>query len=104
VEISEAYPANNYSAIGLLGTLRPDPNAPGDGKQPPASGLCFGDPAHLIATIKRWQDAGVDQIIFMLQAREHLPQADVLASLRLFATEVMPHFADETEAVGVAHE
>jgi alkanesulfonate monooxygenase SsuD/methylene tetrahydromethanopterin reductase-like flavin-dependent oxidoreductase (luciferase family) len=94
VEISEAYPANNYSAIGLLGSLRPDPNAPGDGKAPPASGLCFGDPAHLVETIKRWEAADVDQIIFMVQAREHLPQEEVLTSMRLFAREVMPHFAD----------
>jgi alkanesulfonate monooxygenase SsuD/methylene tetrahydromethanopterin reductase-like flavin-dependent oxidoreductase (luciferase family) len=98
VEISEAYPANNYTAIGLLGSLRPDPNAPGMDKKPPASGLCFGDPAQLTATIKRWEAAGVDQIIFMLQAREHLPQADVLASMRLFAEEVMPRFATGTTA------
>ena len=41
----------------------------------------------------RWQDAGVDQIISMEQAREHFAQADVLASMCLFADEVMPHFA-----------
>ena len=31
----------------------------------------------------------------MIQAREHLPQKDVLDSLRLFAKEVMPHFSGE---------
>jgi alkanesulfonate monooxygenase SsuD/methylene tetrahydromethanopterin reductase-like flavin-dependent oxidoreductase (luciferase family) len=98
VEISEAYPANNYTALGLLGSLRPDPNAPDAGKKPPASGLCFGDPKHLVETIRRWEAAGVDQIIFMLQAREHLPQQDVLASLRLFARDVMPHFSDRRPA------
>jgi alkanesulfonate monooxygenase SsuD/methylene tetrahydromethanopterin reductase-like flavin-dependent oxidoreductase (luciferase family) len=100
VEVSEAYPANNYTALGLLGSLRPDPNAPEEGKKPPASGLCFGDPAHLVETIKRWEAAGVDQIIFMLQAREHLPQEQVLSSLRLFAQDVMPHFRD-TNSVNV---
>ena len=44
-------------------------------------------------TIKRWEAAGVDHLVFMIQAREHLPQKDVLDSLRLFAKEVMPHFS-----------
>ncbi len=95
VEVSEAYPANNYSALGLLGSLRPDPNAPDTGKKPPASGLCFGDPKTLIDTIQRWSDAGADQLIFMIQAREHLPQEDVMASLKLFGDEVLPHFAEQ---------
>ncbi|MEM7468446.1 MAG: LLM class flavin-dependent oxidoreductase, partial [Pseudomonadota bacterium] len=73
IEVSEAYPANNYSALGLLGSLRPDPNAPDAAKKPPASGLCFGDPSTLIDTIQRWSDAGADHLIFMIQAREHLP-------------------------------
>ena len=102
VEISEAYPANNYSAIGLLGSLRPDPNAPGDGKAPPASGLCFGDPAELTATIKRWEAIGVDQMIFMVQAREHLAQSIVLDSMRLFAREVMPHFEHNSASLATA--
>ncbi|MEQ8662828.1 MAG: LLM class flavin-dependent oxidoreductase [Gammaproteobacteria bacterium] len=101
VEVSEAYPANNYSALGLLGSLRPDPNAPGDAKKPPASGLCFGDPGALVDTISRWQAAGADHLIFMVQAREHLPQADVLASMRLFASEVMPHFSGSSRKVAV---
>ncbi|MEM7542936.1 MAG: LLM class flavin-dependent oxidoreductase [Pseudomonadota bacterium] len=99
VEISEAYPASNYSALGLLGSLRPDPNAPGDSKKPPASGLCFGDPQHLVNTIKRWEEAGVDQLIFMVQAREHLAQQDVLDSLKLFTKEVMPHFDRDAKVV-----
>ncbi|MGE3772167.1 MAG: LLM class flavin-dependent oxidoreductase [Gammaproteobacteria bacterium] len=91
VEISEAYPASNYTAIGLLGTLRPDPHAPGEQKLPP-SGLCFGDPATLVETVKRWEAAGADHLVFMIQAREAVPQQEVLDSLRLFAREVMPHF------------
>lgn len=95
VEISEAYPANNYSAIGLLGALRPDPNGPDEAKKPPASGLCFGSPEALIETIGRWEAAGADHLIFMVQAREHLEQEAVLDSLRLFADKVMPHFAED---------
>ena len=99
VEISEAYPANNYAALGLLGVLRPDPNAPDDGKKPPATGLCFGSPDALIDTISRWEAAGADHLVFMVQAREHLAQQDVLDSLRLFAREVMPHFSAQRQAV-----
>ena len=98
VEISEAYPANNYAALGLLGSLRPDPNAPGDNKKPPASGLCFGSPQAIIDTVGRWADAGADHLIFMVQSREHLAQEAVLDSMRLFAQEVMPHFSESAPA------
>lgn len=91
VEVSEAYPASNYTALGLLSALRPDPNAPGDQK-PVSSGLCFGNPATIVDTCKRWEAAGTDQLVFMIQAREHLPQQDILDSLKLFGREVMPHF------------
>lgn len=94
VEISEAYPASNYTAIGLLGSLRADPHAPGDQK-PLASGLCFGDPAAILDTCRRWEAAGADHLVFMIQARETLAQRDVLASLELFGREVLPHFAGD---------
>ncbi len=58
----------------------------------PPSGLCFGDPATLIETCRRWEAAGADHLVFMIQARETVAQQEVLDSLRLFAREVMPHF------------
>lgn len=91
IEISQAYPSPNYSAIGLLGGLRADPDT-GSGKKQAPEGLCVGTPEHLINTIKRYEEAGVDQMIFMINARELLQQEDVLASMKLFAEEVMPHF------------
>ena len=51
--------------------------------------------ATIIDTCKRWEAAGADQLVFMIQAREHLPQADILESLRLFGREVMPHFSQQ---------
>jgi hypothetical protein len=39
---------------------------------------------------------------FLLNTVEVIPQADVLASLRLFAREVMPAFADRKVANGSA--
>jgi alkanesulfonate monooxygenase SsuD/methylene tetrahydromethanopterin reductase-like flavin-dependent oxidoreductase (luciferase family) len=94
-EISEAYPASNYTAIGLLGTLRADPHA--QDKKPLASGLCFGDPATIIDAVQRWEAAGADHLVFMVQARETLPQQEVIDSLKLFAKEVMPHFSGENK-------
>ena len=46
--------------------------------------------------IKEWESIGIDQINFMLNAAEVLPQEKVLESLRLFAQEVMPAFTQET--------
>ena len=75
---------------------------PATAKKPPASGLCFGDPAaHHRDRDSAGSDAGADQLIFMVQAREHLPQADVLESLRLFASEVMPRFAGDATRAAV---
>ena len=45
-----------------------------------------------IGEIERWEGVGIDGINFMLNAMEEVPQAEVLASMRLFAAEVMPKF------------
>jgi hypothetical protein len=57
-----------------------------------------GDPDRLIGVIKRWEDIGVTGINFLINASETIPQEEVLASLRLFATEVMPTFRDGNRA------
>jgi len=45
----------------------------------------------------------VDRVNFILNANEVIPQADNLASLRLFAKEVMPAFQDaKTASAGSA--
>lgn len=90
VEISQAYPNNAYGAIGLLGQLRGDPSD--EAAKPIPDGLCAGTPAEIIETIRAWGDAGVDEIIFMVNSREVIPQSEVMASLELFTKEVLPHF------------
>ena len=90
VQVSQAYPSSNYGAPGLLGALRVDPDDESD--KPIPDGLCAGDPADLIATIKAWEAAGVDEIIFMINSRESIPQEEVMNSLRLFEKEVLPAF------------
>ena len=42
--------------------------------------------------MKKWESLGVDCVNFILNANEVVPQEQVLASLRLFAKEVMPAF------------
>jgi hypothetical protein len=56
---------------------------------PPAVGNGIGTPAQLIERLKQYQDAGVDQVIFVQQAGRNT-HADIIASLELFAAEVMP--------------
>ena len=57
--------------------------------------MCIGDPKVIIHAIKEWESIGIDQVNFMLNSAEILPQEQVLESLRCFAREVMPAFAEE---------
>jgi len=88
----EAYPTPAY---GLLGNLAPSPrgdaSSPGEARGTP-EGICIGDPAKVIRAIKEWESIGVDNVNFLLNAAEVIPQAQVLESLRLFAKEVLPAF------------
>jgi hypothetical protein len=61
-----------------------------------AEGLGFGSPGRIVKAMKRWESVGVDRVNFLLNCMEVIPQAQVLQSLKLFATEVMPHFPDST--------
>ena len=63
----------------------------------PAVGNGIGTPAQLIERLRQYQDAGVDQVIFIQQAGRNTHQ-DIIASLELFAAEVMPVLkADQAE-------
>ena len=89
----EAYPAKSYPAAGLLPSLRRQASAPGEQAKAP-EGIAVGNPEHLIGELKKWEASGSDRVNFLLNAAETIPQAQVLDSLRLFAKEVMPAFAD----------
>ena len=54
------------------------------------------------APIKKWESLGVDCINFILNANEMVPQEQVMASLRLFAKEVMPVFAKKPASAAAA--
>jgi alkanesulfonate monooxygenase SsuD/methylene tetrahydromethanopterin reductase-like flavin-dependent oxidoreductase (luciferase family) len=86
VSTREAYPTASYPSVGLLPQLRPT-----EAKEP--EDLCIGTPEQIVAVLKRWESVGVDRVNFVLNARETVPQEEVLASMRLFAREVMPRLA-----------
>jgi alkanesulfonate monooxygenase SsuD/methylene tetrahydromethanopterin reductase-like flavin-dependent oxidoreductase (luciferase family) len=88
----EVYPTRAYQSLGNLAP-RPasDDGSPGDRRAVP-EGIAIGDPQQIVAAVKRWESIGVDSINFIVNAAEVIPQAQVLASLRVFAREVMPQF------------
>ncbi len=94
----EAYPTTAY---GLLANLVPSraparkaTENPGEASKLP-EGVTIGDPARITSIIRQWEAIGIDEINFLLNAFEHIPQAMVLDSLRLFAQEVMPQFREK---------
>ena len=57
--------------------------------------MCVGDPRQIVRAVKEWESIGVDQINFIVNTAETLPQEQVLTSMRLFAAEVLPSFRGE---------
>ena len=57
---------------------------------------CIGTPDQLRETLKRYEEAGVDQIVFFSQAG-HTEHEDICASYELLAKEVMPEFMERDE-------
>jgi len=57
----------------------------------------IGTPDDMRAHLAGFQDAGIDQVIFLQQAGRNRHE-DICASLELFAREVMPDFKAEVEA------
>jgi alkanesulfonate monooxygenase SsuD/methylene tetrahydromethanopterin reductase-like flavin-dependent oxidoreductase (luciferase family) len=58
----------------------------------------MGDPKTIIEVIKRWEAVGVEEINFMLNIGEAIPQEEVLASMRMFARDVMPAFTKAADS------
>ncbi len=87
----EARPTKSYPSLGPLATPAPKSGAaPLDNKVP--EGVLVGDPHRILNAVKRYESAGFDSVNFLLTGIENTPQEKILASLRLFAKEVMPHF------------
>jgi hypothetical protein len=91
------YPAHAYNTPGLLFALRKDSMA--GSKALIKDGFCIGDPDDVISSLRRWESIGCDGVMFLINSKQTIAQEDVLNSLRLFATEVMPKFRDKETAV-----
>jgi alkanesulfonate monooxygenase SsuD/methylene tetrahydromethanopterin reductase-like flavin-dependent oxidoreductase (luciferase family) len=95
----EAYPTRAYQT---LGNLAPKPGSQDRRSARPGGapeGIAIGDPDDIVEAIKRWESIGVDGLNFILNAGETIPQQEVLDSLRLFASEVMPKFENPARTV-----
>jgi alkanesulfonate monooxygenase SsuD/methylene tetrahydromethanopterin reductase-like flavin-dependent oxidoreductase (luciferase family) len=99
----EVFPTRAYQS---LGNLAPGANArrggesPGE-QRPIPDGIGVGDPDKIVEAVKVWESIGVDSINFFVNAAEVVSQAEVLASMRLFAAKVMPKFRpDRAESPG----
>ena len=55
----------------------------------------IGDPAHCRELVSRFEDAGVDELILVMQMGT-VPHELVLRSIRTFGEQVIPHFAAAT--------
>jgi alkanesulfonate monooxygenase SsuD/methylene tetrahydromethanopterin reductase-like flavin-dependent oxidoreductase (luciferase family) len=93
----EAFPTKGYPSPGLLANTRRQAQSPGEAGQPP-EGIAIGNPEQITRELKKWESCGVDRVNFILNTAESIPQQQVLDSLRLFATEVMPHFTPTAKA------
>src|SRR5439155_1527908 len=91
ISVRETYPSKSYPSLGLLPQLRRQATGP-DASEQAGEGLCLGGPERITRALKRWEACGVDRVNFLVNTAESIPQAEVLASLRLFAREVMPAF------------
>ena len=63
---------------------------------------CIGTPDQAREYLRRYEEAGVDQVIFVLQAGRNRHE-DIMESLELFGREVLPEFA-ERDVAGVGGE
>jgi hypothetical protein len=64
-------------------------------RREPSGGI--GTPAQIRATMEKFEETGVDQVVFIQQAGNNR-HAHICTSLELFAGEVMPGFKERHEA------
>ena len=61
----------------------------------------IGDPEHCKEIVSRFQAAGVDELILVMQAGT-IPHELIMESIKTFGEQVMPHFADSDLQVPAA--
>jgi alkanesulfonate monooxygenase SsuD/methylene tetrahydromethanopterin reductase-like flavin-dependent oxidoreductase (luciferase family) len=96
--VREVFPAKSYPSLGLLPQLRRQATGP-EASEQAGEGLALGGPERITRALKRWESVGVDRVNFLLNTVEAIPQTEVLDSMRLFAKDVMPAFAESKTPV-----
>jgi hypothetical protein len=61
---------------------------------------CVGTPDQVRQYLERFEAAGVDQVIFIQQAGRNRHE-DIMESLELFGTQVLPAFKERDEAASI---
>jgi alkanesulfonate monooxygenase SsuD/methylene tetrahydromethanopterin reductase-like flavin-dependent oxidoreductase (luciferase family) len=61
---------------------------------------CVGTPDQVRSYLERFEEAGVDQVIFVQQAGRNRHE-DIMESLELFGTEILPAFKERDEKAAV---
>jgi alkanesulfonate monooxygenase SsuD/methylene tetrahydromethanopterin reductase-like flavin-dependent oxidoreductase (luciferase family) len=93
---------HNGTARVWQGNVQPDDLSPAETLTPAQliDNLVTGSPEVCIARLEKYAEIGVDQ--YILQADVGTSQSQIMRSLELFATQVMPHFtrARATAAAG----
>jgi alkanesulfonate monooxygenase SsuD/methylene tetrahydromethanopterin reductase-like flavin-dependent oxidoreductase (luciferase family) len=90
--VGNIYPSSAYSSQANAIQLR---DRPGDvlsavgGTSTP-----IGNPDTVIAALRQWEAVGVDRMVFLINFDQVIPHKQILASLKRFAAEVMPAFAE----------
>jgi alkanesulfonate monooxygenase SsuD/methylene tetrahydromethanopterin reductase-like flavin-dependent oxidoreductase (luciferase family) len=101
MSVREVFPTVSYPSRNPQYKLRAQLAGAGD-SAPLPEGLCAGDPSQIIAALKGWEAVGIDTMNFLINCLEFIPQEQILESLRLFAREVMPHFAEPARSAPLA--
>ena len=60
-----------------------------------------GTPDQIREFVRRYEDAGVDELIFVMQSGKNRHE-DIMESIELFGREVLPEFAERDEAITAA--
>ena len=93
------YGLNHYYATGTHVPGRfsvwDDFEANRNGENEPTG--CIGSPAQVRETLLQYEDAGVDQVVFIQQGGRNRHE-HICESLELFASEVLPEFKDREDA------
>lgn len=84
-----------YEYYGAVGDAAARESAREAGSLIGSGAFCIGDPESCIRIVERYQEAGVDQLICLMQAGR-VPHEKIMRSIELFAERVIPRFRDDT--------